>query len=117
MIAKYLNYNDKAAILQKFRANRELQIGGHDILIFADYSMDLSKRRKNFSKICTQLYQRQIKFSLAYPATLYISMPDGGQRIFYDYTEAESFVANLDNEQERDTPMANREGPQFNLTR
>lgn len=110
VIAKYLNYSDKGAIRQRFRTNRELQIGGQDDLISADYSPDLSKRRKNFSKVCTQLYQRQIKFSLAYPATLYVAMPDGGQHIYYDHTEAERFILNLDNDQETTTPNGKQRG-------
>lgn len=110
VITKYLNYSNKTAILQKFRANRELQKGGQDLLIFADYSPDLSKRRKNFSKVCTQLYQRQIKLSLAYLATLYISLQDGGQRIFYDHNKAESYISNLKNEENSDTPNGKRRG-------
>lgn len=104
VIAKYLNYNDKAMILQTFRTNRDLQIDGNELLIFADYSIDLSKRRKAFSKTCTQLFYRQIKFSLAYPATLYVALPEGGQRTFYDHTDAEKLSKNLEHDQEGATP-------------
>lgn len=51
VIVKYQNYGDKSLILQKFRSHRELQIEGQDLLIFADYSMGLSKKQKLFNKV------------------------------------------------------------------
>lgn len=44
-IAAYLHYTDKAMILQRFRNNRHLVIEDISLLIFADYSAELSKRR------------------------------------------------------------------------
>lgn len=55
VIVKYLNYMDKTTILQKFRTQRQLLIDNADLLIFADYSADLTKRRKMFSKASTML--------------------------------------------------------------
>lgn len=39
--ARYFNYADKNLIMQKFRNKRELQIEGHNLLLFADYLMEL----------------------------------------------------------------------------
>lgn len=50
VIVKYLNY--KANILCSFRAKRDMQIDGHNLLMFADYLVELTKRNQ-FSKICT----------------------------------------------------------------
>lgn len=50
IIAKYLNYTDKAFILQKFRQSRSLQIDGMKILVLADYSIEVSKKERLFSK-------------------------------------------------------------------
>lgn len=47
VILKYMNYTDKASILQTFRSKRSLQIEGTDLLIFADYSAELTKK-ENF---------------------------------------------------------------------
>lgn len=54
VIVKHLNYMDKT-ILQKFRTKRQLIIDNTDLLIFADYSAELTKRRKFFSRACTIL--------------------------------------------------------------
>lgn len=48
IITKYLNYSDKAAILQKFRQSGPLQIDGVKVLIFVDHSADVSKKQKAF---------------------------------------------------------------------
>lgn len=50
IIAKYLNYSDKAVILQKYRQSRSLQIDGVKVLIFTDYSIEVSKKEKPFNK-------------------------------------------------------------------
>lgn len=55
VIARYLNFNDKSALLQKFRNKRDLMIEGQQILLFSDYSAEVSRKRKMFSKICTTL--------------------------------------------------------------
>lgn len=95
-IAKYLNYQDKTEILRLFRNKGELYIDGHKILLFADYSIELTKKRKQFSAICTALYQKQVKFTLAYPATLHVSLPNGDSRSFIDPQEAERFLDDME---------------------
>lgn len=92
VIAKYLNYTDKTTILQTFRTQRQLAIDNTDLLIFADYAAELTKRMKLFSKACTILFQKQIKFTLAYPATLHLQTPEGAQRSIQDPTEAELYA-------------------------
>lgn len=79
IIARYLNFSDKNTIPQNFQTKRELIIERHNILLFSDYSAEVSKKRKIFSKICTILYQKKFKFTLAYPATLHMVAPDGKQ--------------------------------------
>lgn len=105
IIAKYLNYNDKTVILQKFRQNRSLEVDGIKILIFADYSMEVSKKRKAFQHICTELHQRQMKFTLAFPATLRIKAPNGDQLSFQNTSEAEAFLRSLRSESHSDSPL------------
>lgn len=80
VIVKYLNYSDKAAILQKFSSKKYLQIEGSELPIFADYSVELTRKRKLFSKFCMELHHNCVKFTLAYPAVLSLQTPDGNQR-------------------------------------
>lgn len=101
VMVQYLNYCNKASILQKFRAKRELHIEGYNLLLFADYSSDLPRKRNMFSKISFQLYQKHIKFMLTYPATLHITLPDGEQRTYQDPNEAELCLENLERVREQ----------------
>lgn len=95
IIVKFLNYSDKAHILQQFRESRALVIEGHKLLLFADYSIELSKKRKSFQKMCTMLHEKRVKFTLAYPATLKIQLENGNQHVFQDPSEAEIFVDSI----------------------
>lgn len=95
IIVRYLNYVDRLNVLQKFRTQNTLDIEGHRLLLFADYSAKLSKKRRAFSTIRTQLHNKKIKFVLTYPAVLRITTPDGDQHPFEDPEEAEQFLARL----------------------
>lgn len=44
----------------------------HPLLLFAGYSVEVSKKHKVFSSICSEIYHNWVKFTLAYPATLRI---------------------------------------------
>lgn len=100
-IAKYLNYADKALILQRFRSKRNLTIDGHAVLLFADYSIEVSRKRREFSKICTKLFENQIRFALAYPAILNVTTSTGQQLTFRDPREAEEYLESLGERVER----------------
>lgn len=93
--AKYLNYADKAQILQRFRNKHELMVEGHSLLLFGDYSLEVSRTCKAFSKVCAALLVKQIKFSLAYPATLLLMSQSGRQLVFLDPKDTEAFLNNI----------------------
>lgn len=108
-IAAYLNYNDKTQLLQRFRNKQGLEVEGHQLLLFADYSAEVFKQCKAFSKVCTALYEKKIKFSLLYPAKLSLLSQCGRQMIFTDSGEAESILHTMDDEQNRATsPLQQR---------
>lgn len=46
VIVRYLNYSDRVALLRSFRKSKALQLDGHKLLMFADYSQEVSRRRK-----------------------------------------------------------------------
>lgn len=66
LIAKCLNYQDKANILQLFRKAGHLEIEDARLLGFADHLQEVSRKRKEFSLICAALHNKQIRFMLAY---------------------------------------------------
>lgn len=95
-IPKYLNYADKAAILQAYRRSEALIIDNLKILIFADYSPEVSKKRRAFSQCCTALYRKHIRFTFAYPATLTVHLPSGKSNVYKDPKEAEAYIQEID---------------------
>lgn len=91
-IVRYLNYADKHMLLQRFRQQKQLQIEGHKLLLFADYSQEVSNKRKAFSRICSTLFHNNIKFTLAYPAILHVTSKDGDRISLHTPVEAEQFL-------------------------
>lgn len=79
VIARYLNYADCTDLLQAFRKSRSVEFEGQKILLFADYSAEVSRKRKDFQQVCNELYKKGIHFTLAYPAILRLQAPDGEQ--------------------------------------
>ncbi|OCT94522.1 hypothetical protein XELAEV_18012195mg, partial [Xenopus laevis] len=65
------------------------------ILIFQDYSLLLSQKRKEFSKTCQSLANLHINLALLYPAKLKIFLPSGA-RVFSDPREAHTFVSHME---------------------
>lgn len=66
-----------------------------DNLIFADYSVELTRKCKQFSRVCTQLFHKRLKLTMVYPAILHFQTPDGNQKTFQDDKEAEIYVEKL----------------------
>lgn len=102
VIAKFLDYSEKEAMLRAYRKKQiPTKIEGHQILIFGDYSAEVVRKRKAFSKICTSLYLKKWKFQLQYPAILRVTYPDGSSKSFKDHLEAESHLRDLLNGDDR----------------
>lgn len=70
------------ASLQK-NEKKTLEIGGSRILLVEDFSVDVAKCRREFSPLCSSLYQEQLTFALIYPA-LKMYTPDGQLFTFQD---------------------------------
>lgn len=85
-------------IVQQLRAQRSLIKDGHKLIVFADYSVEVFRRRKTFSNVCSQLPNKKACFTLAYPAILRITTSEGQQHVFTDPEEAEAFISNMSDE-------------------
>ncbi|XP_018424124.1 PREDICTED: solute carrier family 43 member 3, partial [Nanorana parkeri] len=86
---------DKHMLFQLYRSQRNLVAGGHRILLFADYSAELTKRRKKCQAVCQALVHQSITFALAYPATLRITSPDGNVSSFTSSEKARASIQNM----------------------
>lgn len=75
VIIRYLNYMDRVAILKSFHNAKLLQLDGHKVHLFADYSQEVACSCKAFQPICAALYQKGVKFTLAFPAVLWFTDP------------------------------------------
>lgn len=82
IIVHYLNYADKAMLLQANGKMEDLDVEGYKLLLFADYSAEVFKKRKSFVHICATLYHKRKKITLAYPATLYVLRVTGKTKPF-----------------------------------
>lgn len=58
VIVRYLDYSEKHRLLQAYRSQKTLVARGHKVLMFADYSAELSKLRKAFAEPRRMLVQR-----------------------------------------------------------
>lgn len=110
VIVRYLNYVDRTNILQKFRTQASLKFDGYRLLLFADYLAELSKKRRTFTPVCSQLHLKKIKFAQTYPAVLRILMAEGQQQSFEDPEEAKQFLAALEEQTENLPQEQPREG-------
>lgn len=75
---------------------RSLEVAGHKLLVFADYSAKVSRRQKAFATICSLLHNSKVRFTLAYPAMLCITTLDGQQHAFTEPGEAEVFYGSME---------------------
>ncbi|XP_053568803.1 olfactory receptor 1361-like [Bombina bombina] len=91
VMAKFLNFQGKSEILRAYRKQQNLYHQGAKILLFQDFSTEVSLKRKQFSPICSRLVAEKRFFSLLYPARLRIK--SGMDFLFFDSPEAAlSFV-------------------------
>lgn len=92
IIVRYLNYADRFNILRSFWNFKSLQLDSHKLLLFEDYSQEVSHRSKEFQPICAALYKNKIKFTLAYPAILRFTDPSDNSKSFSHPEEAMHFL-------------------------
>lgn len=100
-IVKYLHYPDKTEILARFKGKKRLTFEGHNLLLFADYSVEVTRKRKLFSPICTTLFEKHVRFSLAYPAVLRFTSKEGRQLTFKDPEDAKHYWDTLTEDDRR----------------
>lgn len=92
VIVRYLNYSDRVNILKSFRNSKSLQLDGHKLLLFAGYSPEISLKRKAFQPIRAALYQKGVKFTMAYPPILRFTDPSGDSKSLPHPEEAQQYM-------------------------
>lgn len=84
VIFKSLSYVHKEAIWQASRKRKNLSWEGSRLLIFQDYSAEVTRARKEFAPLCSTMIKENRKFALLYPARL--RLYDGNT--FKEFTSA-----------------------------
>ncbi|KAK1874969.1 LINE-1 retrotransposable element ORF1 protein [Dissostichus eleginoides] len=97
VLIRLLKCQDRDKILriaaQRSRENKgPIKYDGKPVLFFPDLSASLVKRRKEYDRVKTELRSKDIPFALLHPATLRITLPDGGRRFFQTPKEAAAFL-------------------------
>lgn len=80
-----------AVIRRKSSRAKKVGVQNSTIMIFRDVSTALYKRRKAFTDLKKLLRRCDVKYSLLYPATLWIDLP-GGRRSFTCPKSAETYL-------------------------
>uniref|UniRef100_A0A3B3DXF1 L1 transposable element RRM domain-containing protein n=1 Tax=Oryzias melastigma TaxID=30732 RepID=A0A3B3DXF1_ORYME len=91
ILLKFLNAKDKMKILRLSREKGDLLFEGVQVYIYQDYSAALLERRRLFDPIKIKLSEKNIQYSLRYPASLRISI-DGKFTSFRCPKDAEVFL-------------------------
>lgn len=95
LLFKLLRFIDRQAIFRAFRnAGSSITHGEAKLLLFADYSVFTSQRRKAFAPTIAALKQRSIQNFLIYPAKLKV-LYQSKQLYFESPDEAMSFIKEL----------------------
>lgn len=85
-------YQERERVLQLAMQKRQLSFEGKKIHIFPDFSARLVAKRSTYKKVKVQLYEKDIKFSLRYPATLVVYF-NGFRQSFSTAEAAEAFFS------------------------
>lgn len=95
IIAKLHYDGDAMEILRKARDGAPLSYNGHRIAIFPDYTASVAKARAAFTDVRRALRgQKEIRYSLLYPARLRITHRDEDKE-FVDPQKAMDYVKNI----------------------
>lgn len=81
ILAKFLYYQDKVKILGLAREKKDLIFHGSRIMIYPDFSADLTKKRRGYDEVKKRLRAAGMSYSLLYPCSLRV-MVNGEAKVF-----------------------------------
>ena len=96
IVVEFLSFQDKAKVLRLAREKRELQLNEDcRIYINNEFSPEILKQRGEFQPVKKLLREKNIEYSLMYPAILRIKRGDEKPRLFRNPKEVEDFIKEL----------------------
>lgn len=94
LLAKLLHFRDKETVLRTARNMQELKYNGSRVSIFPDYSAATQKQRTAFAAVKRRLRDKQLSYSMLYPAKLRV-ISDGKAQFFLSPVEASRWLDTL----------------------
>lgn len=94
IIARFLRFQDRDRIAAAARVMGNVMWGEHRVMVFPDFSKRLNDKRRKFNECKKLLHEKNIRFSLNYPAVLTVKTPHGPQR-FEDHKKAINYIRSL----------------------
>lgn len=90
IIARIHFYQQKELILRLSR-QQQMTYNGRRVFIFPDYTAEVMAQRRGFRQVIQALKEREVKFTLRFPAKLYVHNNDQ-VKVFTSPGEAMSFI-------------------------
>ena len=94
IIARFLRFQDRERVANAARKLGSVTWNNHPIMVFADYSKLVNEKRKKFKDCKKALHEKNVRFSLEYPAVLAIRTQRGVRR-YDDSARAMEFIRSL----------------------
>ena len=90
VIVRFLRFQQRERVLAIARKKGQLLYQNRKIFLFPDLSNTLAKKREKFNPVKAKLHQKAVKFSLRYPAVLWVTHQQVDHR-FEEPADAERF--------------------------
>ncbi|CAB1337891.1 unnamed protein product [Coregonus sp. 'balchen'] len=95
VLIRFLRSTARDKVLQAAKEKGDVQWEDRWLSFFLDLSKELAMKRKKFATAKKQLHKKNVRHTLAFPATLLFTWK-GKKKIFKDNMEAERFLLEQD---------------------
>lgn len=93
LIMKFLNYKDKVRVLNAAREKKEVLYKGKRVMLFPDFSAEVSKKRQRYNEVKKKLRAKGLDYRFFFPSRLQVSF-NGTFYTFENPGEVETFLDN-----------------------
>lgn len=101
IIARFLNYRDRDAVLRRARELGAVKYGNANLSFFPDFTPSVQEGRRKFAGVKKKLQTQEIPYAMLYPAKLKITL-QGKQHLFQNPQQVEDFLKHLGKEQAKE---------------
>ncbi|XP_062925184.1 cAMP responsive element modulator b [Mobula hypostoma] len=88
-------YQIKDLLFREARRRRKLEYHGQQIRVVEDYSPEVLSLRPEYREVMMELYNRELRPSLLYPARLRITLPSSDKKWLHSVDETRIYIDSL----------------------